>query len=151
MFFFNLCFTQCSKLIGILVCKKENMLENQEQNTETCWAVQPKALHFEKARGWFHTVDLFTHTFSLILSCCPCQRPSHQLFSCTHWCCSRTGILTFDLVVEESKSSLSSSQSSSFLTSSPSLTSSCSVFIWGLGQMKTDVSGEWGSVYQQHL
>lgn len=72
------------------------------------------ALH-GKAWGWFHTVGPFTHTFSLVLSCCPCQRPSHQLVSCTHWRSSRTGSLFFGLVVEESKSSLSSSQSSSFL------------------------------------
>lgn len=68
-----------------------------------------------KKPGVDFTQSCSSLTFSLLLSCCPCQRPSHQLVSCTHWHSSRTGILTFGLVVEESNSSLSSSQSSSFL------------------------------------
>lgn len=70
MFFFNLCFTQCSKLIGILVCKKENMLENQEQNTETCWAVQPKYDSFalrKSLRLISHSRSLHSHILTHIV------------------------------------------------------------------------------------
>lgn len=148
-----------SKLIGTLICEEKNMLENPEQNTETSWAVQHKYDSFAwKALGWFHSGSLHSCARTLLPRIIPLSlsenitspRLLHSLAQQHNWDFKLQngcrGIKNLFIFI-----SVELISSPAIMTASPTLTPSWSVFRWGPGQMKIDVSAEPGPVHKQHL